>query len=422
MLAHRYSLALALTSLLVAACSTTSAPARPTSVPATAKPTAEPTRVVSAPIVQLVEEQKISSGSPAIHVFLWGNEATTSRDLQLARDAGFSWVKQRFEWRYIEKTKKDAFEWQEPDRIVDTINQSGLGIIARLDNQPEWARKDGIFPASGPPDNLEDWKDYVEDVAARYKGKIQAYEIWNEPNIAREWGGAQPDPVAYTELLRVAYQAIKKADPQALVISAGLSPTSESSALARPDTVFLRDMYQAGAGQYFDILGMHAPGFKATPEADPADVAKDSALTNNDPSTEDLKRVYAFRHAEDLRRIMVENGDQNKQAAVMEMGWTSDQRPDSAYAWHAVTEDQKADYMARAFRYARQNWSPWMGVMSVMYLPDPSWTPDQEQYYWAITAPDGTLRPAYQALQSLLPSLTAGTRQPVASPVASPTP
>ena len=45
---------------------------------------------------------------------------------------------------------------------------------------------------------MEDWKDFVQSFAERYKGKIQIYEIWNEPNISREWGNVKPDAKAYT--------------------------------------------------------------------------------------------------------------------------------------------------------------------------------------------------------------------------------
>jgi hypothetical protein len=335
-----------------------------------------------------------------VHVFLWGHADTTDRDLKLAKEAGFTWVKQRFEWRYIEKSKKDAFEWHEPDRIVDAVNKAGLGMVVRLDNQPEWARRDQLFPKSGPPEKIEDWKDYVEAVAERYKGKIAAYEIWNEPNIAREWGDVRPDARAYTELLKVAYTAIKKEDPNALVISAGLAPTTELSDRAIPDTQFLTEMYAAGAGQSFDMLGAHAAGFKAEPEADPAVVAQNPTLTNNDPSPPDAKRVYAFRHIEDLRQIMVQNGDERKQIGIMEMGWTSDPRPNSPYAWHSVTEDEKGQYLARAIQYAQKNWAPWIGMMTVIYIPSPLWTTTDEQYYWSITNPDGTLRPAYDAIKN----------------------
>ena len=55
----------------------------------------------------------------------------------------------------------------------------------------------------------------------------------------------------------------------------------------------------------------------------------------------------------------------------------------------------------RAFKFARENWSSWVGPMVVIYLADPTMTKDQEQYYWAVTNPDGTARPAYNALKSM---------------------
>ena len=363
--------------------------------------------------------------SAAVHVFLWGHREEADRDLKLAKEAGFTWVKQRFEWRNIEKVKKNEFEWHEPDLVIDKINKAGLGIIARLDNQPDWARKDKIFPASGPPDNIEDWKDFVQDFAERYKGKVQIYEIWNEPNISREWGNVKPDAKAYTEMLRVSYTEIKKIDPNAVIVSAGLSPTTEQSDRAIADLVFLREMYANGAKAYFDMLGVHAPGFKAAPDVDPGVVAKDAALTNNDPSPEEAKRVYSFRHAEDLRKVMVENGDDAKQVAIMEMGWTTDSRPNSPYAWHSVTPEVQADYLVKAMQYARANWSQWAGPMVVLYIPEPEWTANDEQYYWSITNPDGTVRPAYTGLKAYLqqnrPAGAAGASASPA-PAASPSP
>ena len=79
----------------------------------------------------------------------------------------------------------------------------------------------------------------------------------------------------------------------------------------------------------------------------PAVVAKDPALTNNDPSPEAARRAYAFRHVEDMRAIMVKNGDSAKQVSIMEMGCTADPRRHSPYAWHSVTEEQKAEYLVR---------------------------------------------------------------------------
>jgi polysaccharide biosynthesis protein PslG len=373
-------------------------PSAPSPVP-TSSPAPQAASVAASP--SPLASGALPTTDPAVHVFLWGNSSTTARDLQLARDGGFHWVKQRFEWRNIEGKNKGDFEWNEPDRIVDAIAQTGLKTIARVDNQPKWASSTIQWPGSGPPDQLNDWTDYLTALATRYKGRIQAYEIWNEPNLDREWGDKQPDPNAYASMLQASYTAIKAADPQALVVSAGMSPTTENDQHAIPDLQFIQQVYAAGAQNSFDVLGVHAAGFKAEPCADPAVVAQSPDLTNNDPSPPDLKRVYAFRHVEDVRALMVQQGDTNKQMAVLEMGYTTDARPGSAYAWFAVDRDQQARNLVGAFQCARQNWQPWMGFMTVIYIPDPAWTQQDEQYWWSITNPDGTTRPAYTALKSL---------------------
>lgn len=340
----------------------------------------------------------MTSPDHSVHVFLWGGFETTKRDLNLVRELGFSWVKQRFEWRYVEPHVKGKTEWNEPDRIVDAVSTAGLKLIARIDNQPRWTRSDPAWPIDGPPDKLSDFGDFLRAMAERYRERIHAYQIWNEPNLAREWGNKPPNPAQYVEMLKVAHAAIKAADPAATVISAGLSPTTASGAIAMPDVEFATKMYQAGAKPYFDLLGVHAAGFKAPPEMSPEDIAKDPKLNHGEGAA---GRVYGFRHAEDLRAVMAANGDAAKRVAVLEFGWTSDDRPNSPYRWHAVTEEEKAQYLTRAFDYAAKNWRPWIGPMTVIYIADPAWTRDHEQYHWSITGPDGSPRPAFTALAKM---------------------
>jgi hypothetical protein len=398
----------ALAMLVTSACGTAAPPAPANGataapgVAAAATPKVVPTpRVLPSPVPrsQVAPNNRAVPGAMGVEVSLWGHPETTDRDLKLVKDAGFTWVKQRFEWRYLEPKKRGRYEWDEADRIVDAVTRAGLGLVARVDNQPEWSRGDGIFPDAGPPGDLEDWKDFLQDFANRYENHIHAIELWNEPNLSREWGGNKPDAKAYTELLKVGYAAVKGEAPGMLVISGGLSPTTENSAKAVSDVQFLTDMYAAGGKGSFDFLGAHAPGFKAPPDMDPDLVAKDPALTNNDPSPALAKRVYSFRHLEDLRKVMAANADTAHQIWVLEMGWTSDVRPGSPYQWHAVTEQQKADYLVGAFKYARANWADWIGLMTVIYIPDTAWTQKDEQWYWSITNPDGTPRPADDALK-----------------------
>jgi hypothetical protein len=381
----------------------TPVPESPSADPA---PTDTPELPTAIPTPRPPKSMHMNSPEYGMQAFLWWRPETAHRDLELIRDASFTWVKQEFPWREIEGSAKGSFGWERPDRIIAQVEEFGLDLVARIDSQPAWAG--GGFPENGPPDNLQDLADFLYAMASRYKGRIRAYQVYNEPNLnvagRSEWGGRPPNPAEYTELLKVAYQAIKQADPNAMVISAGLSPTSRWDDQAMPDEEFLKGMYAAGAKPYFDVLGVHGAGYKVPPETDPSVVAKDPALNNNDPSPEERKRIYCFRHVEDLRRIMVENGDGDKQIAILEFGWASDPRPDSPYSWHYVTEEQKGDYLVRAYKYAKENWAPWMGLMSLIYVADPDWTENNEQYWWAITYPDYPemkWRPAYVALKNM---------------------
>ena len=354
---------------------------------------------VYTPTVEL--DRVMSSPDYGVQVFLFWREEVADRDLRLVEEAGLRWVKQEFPWRELEGHAKGAWQWATTDRIMDQIEAHHLKVIVRLGSQPAWAAPDTPLAQIAPPDYLQDFYDYVYAVAERYKGRIEAYQIWNEPNLAREWGHRPPNPADYVELLKVGYRAVKAADPAAMVIGAGLAPTTRHDAAAMPDIYFLQGMYDAGAAAYFDALGVHAAGFKSPPETDPAVIANDPALNNNDSAPEELRRVYGFRHVEDMRAIMVRNGDQAKKVVILEFGWTVDPRPDSPYYWHAVSREQQDKYLQRAYAYAEANWQPWIGVMSVIYIADPQWTLEDEQTYWSIVYPhypELRAAPAYYGL------------------------
>ena len=299
------------------------------------------------------------------------------------------------------------YEWAAADRIVDEATQAGVNLVFRVDMPPVWA-----MPEPGSPefDKLPAYPDALHDfcfvLASRYKGRVRGYQVWNEPNLAREWRDLIPNPTAYVELLRSCYVGIKKADSQALVISAGLAPTGSGPPEAIPDIDYLIGMYEAGAAPYFDLLGLNAPGYKAPPEVSPTEVTDPDSGYGGHPT-------FCFRHAEDMRVIMEQYGDTRKQAAIMEFGWHTDTNPaHQDYAWFAVTPEQQADYLVRAYQYARSNWSTWVGPMFVWNFPDSHWTPDHEEYFWAIVDPfwwgydgdtekwkGGEVRPAYTALK-----------------------
>jgi hypothetical protein len=339
---------------------------------------------------------RLESPGYGFEAYLWWKPEVATRDLGLIREAGFGWVKQTFAWRDIE-LEPGRYDWSRADDVVFLAGHFGLQLLARLDRDPHWDRayEEGLGIASGPPGTLSHFFDFCGVIAARYRGKVAAYQVWNEPNLSREWGGRTPDPAAYAEMLRGCYVAIKQADPEALVISAGLAPTGNGPPEAMPDAEYLAGMYEAGAAPYFDLLGAHAPGFKAPPEASPEEVARSPELGG--------QRFFSFRHVEDMRAVMERYGDGDKQVAVLEFGWTTDP-VHRDYAWFAVDEETKAEYMVRAYAWARDHWRPWIGPMIALSLPQFDWTPDNEQYWWAVidpVYPETSTRPAYDALKRM---------------------
>ena len=376
--------------------SSTAAPKKPT-------PTETPQPTPTTPPIPKAKPLKMNSPEYGAQAFLWWRPETADRDVGLAQEAGLTWVKQQFAWRDIEGAAKGKFDWSHADQAVYAANAKGVDILARVDNAPEWAAP-GCYNAEkktmGPAKNTQDWVAFLTAFVTRYKGRIRAYEIWNEPNLAREWCNQPPNPTAYIALLKISYQTIKAIDPNAMIISAGLTPTTRNDSQAMPDSQYVEKMYAAMNNKsdgYFDVLGIHAAGFKAPPEMSPDDVAKNREYNNNDGPA---GRIYSFRHAEDIRKIMVARGDSAKQIAILEFGWTMD-NIHPAYSWFSVDEQTHGKYVVNAFTYAKKNWAPWIGAMFVIYLANPDWTKDSEEYWWSINEPDGTPRAAYVRLKAL---------------------
>ena len=322
-------------------------------------------------------------------------------------DAGFSWVKQTFAWEDIEGNGKGKYNWSIADRVVQQINSRGLKLLARVSSDPM-----ADFWAGHPPANANDYAEFVFELANRYNctaesiGCIHAFQIWNEPNLAREWGDKPPNPVEYVAFLGKAYNAIKIANPNTVVINAGMAPTGDYSDIAMPDDIFYEQMYEAMGGDsngFFDMLGVHGAGFAAPPELDPAEAAAPDSPYGG-------YRFFSFRHVEDIREIMVQNGDGDKQIVLLEFGWTYDS-VNPNYKWHGsdagIDAALQGKYLLRAYEFAAENWQPWIGLMSLLTMPNLSWLDDgnpedEEQYWWAILDPAPIdqlyLRPAYVEL------------------------
>ncbi len=345
----------------------------------------------------------------AVNVFLDQEVQTANveKTLDLVRAAGFHFIKQELLWSDVERPAKGQYEdkqvpgkssWANYDRIVDLARQRGLEVIFRIDTSPAWARPPEAStlasPEKTPPVNDADFGDFVAAVVKRYKGRVRYYQIWNEPNLADEWGGQRPDPAAYTRLLQVAATRAREVDPNVVIISAALAPTIQNDARAMPDTLFLQRMYDLGARPYFDVLSANAYGLRDGPDD----------WRFSQPNDVNFARPVL------LRQIMVRNGDAGKPIWASEIGWNSlppdwmQTHPGQTPLWGSVSRELQAEYTVRAYERAAEQW-PWMGVMAVWHfrMVYPT-NRDSQQYYFDMVDVDWHKEPIYDALQALMRS------------------
>lgn len=347
-------------------------------------PTAPSGNVARQPFSLSVPHQNVGYSMSATFLFDGGMDA----DMQQVTSAGFTTVLQQFPWKLLNPSP-GQYDWSQSDAIMAASARHGLNVIARVDEQPSWVAVNFPGVVATPPPNVQDYASFLSAMATRYKGQVLAYQIWNEPNLWYEWGGhGKMSATGYTALLKAAYTAIKAADPQAVVIGGNMTPTGTNDGdVAIRDTDFLQQMYQAGAKPYFDVLGAHAAGYGHAPNAAPG----------SDPANPD--RSFYFRRVEDLRAIMVQNGDSGKQMWLTEFGWTID-NVNPAYSWYGVDERTQANYLVQAYQLGKTY--PWMGMMSVWNF-NFAWMspPPDEKSFWSIMNPDHTPRQAYASLQAM---------------------
>ncbi len=325
---------------------------------------------------------------------LWWQDQ--NKEVNLIKDAGFGWVGQQIRWSYVERVQGRP-DWAELDRMVDASLQAPVNIMFSVVSSPTWARRDGR--TDGPPDNPADFARFMGQMAARYKGQVRAYEIWNEQNFAREWGGGRINAADYVELLKAVYPAIKAGDPDAIVITGALTPNGFVDVnVALDDVLYLEQMYLYQNGvirQVSDAIGAHAGGFNNPPELDP--VARTGVGRFKDHPS------FYFRRIEQLREVMVKYGDTNKKMWVTEFGWSlPNPAPGYEYGFEN-TELTQAQYLVRAYDIARARYT-WVGAMFVWNLNFaalPDIAPNDEKPPFSILNRDFSPRPAYTALKQM---------------------
>lgn len=181
-----------------------------------------------------------------------------------ARQAGAGGNRWELRWDRIELAP-GQYDWASADAVVAANEAAGMPLLAVLVGTPSWAADAAAAPPPGldAPPILPDgsvgqtnvWGRFVHALAARYRGRIGAYEIWNEPNRPDFWTGT---PEQYYRLLSTAMAAIRHADPSAKVVVGGLDGYRNLAFLDRLLDAATADPAPPGRRGAFDALAWHA--------------------------------------------------------------------------------------------------------------------------------------------------------------------
>jgi len=326
------------------------------------------------------------------------------RSLQMTRDAGLGWVRFMVYWKFQQDISRDI-KWGELDAKVNDAHAAGIKVLVTVAKSPAWATANG---SDGMPrrENFGDFNNFLSQVATRYKGKINAYEVWNEPNLAHENGGRVAGAAYYMDLLVGASQAIKKSDPSALVVSAGPSSTETNlSSVAMSDLVYFDQMFSDPRfNQHVDIVGAH-PGGAANP-ADTCPGGKPSPANGWTNNSE-----FFFCRVEDVKARMDRYGI-NKPMWVTEYGWATPNHTVNYRFGNQTSYEKQAEYIIQSLELANTKYSPWLtglflwnlnySVSDEIAKKKTGRYGDDPFYAYSIINADYSPRPAYNAIKAYL--------------------
>lgn len=300
-----------------------------------------------------------------------------ARELDLAVASGARWIRLDVNWASTERVRGQR-DWSAMDRVVAAINSRGIEILGLVTYAPSWARAAGS-EHHAPPTDPNAFADFAKAAASRYTSRgIDAWEVWNEPNIHNFWS-PKPNAGAYATLLKATSAAIRTVNPRATILSGGLSPASTSSDGSTIAPIeFTKRLYAAGARSSFTAMAVHPYSFPYL------------------PTTPNTSSWNAFAQLPLVHDVMAQNGDAAKQIWMTEVGAPTGSARD------AVDDQRQAAIVTEAVT-ASNAWS-WSGPAFVYAVRDAGTDPADREDNFGLVRRDFTPKPAFVALSKLLAS------------------
>lgn len=220
-------------------------------------------------------------------------------------NGGVTYVRRVFNWREVQPREDGAYDWTKYDRFMQRAALHGITVLPIIVGSPSYVTKfAGKQPRTAA--DLQRFSSFVTALVDRYgndgsfwqlgallpTAEVTWWQVWNEPNLQNFWAG-ELRPDRYVSFLARTRAAIKRGDPSAKIVTAGMPETKDNL----PMSQYLRGMYR---DKRFEGL---------------ADAVAVHSYARNAAGVEAVIELQ--------RRIMRQAGDAKTPVWVTEMGWAS---------------------------------------------------------------------------------------------------
>jgi len=310
-----------------------------------------------------------------------GKELATNADLRIFPESelatvadalgasGFRYVRHPFTWSQIEP-RQGGFDWASYDVIVEQLRRRDIEIIAVVSGSPAWARDPASLNApDGPPTDPAAFQAFSQALTTRYGAAVPFVQIWDEPNLAGNWGGTPASGAAFFPMLAAGFNGARAGNPEVRILTPELAVSSDVPT-SPGDLAFLHELYLVGGDAFFDVLGIRLDGGTYSPD--------DRRVR---PDRLNVSRAILFRD------LMLDHGDQSTPVWATSFGWAVSD---------ALSREEQAEFVTRGMERSWSEW-PWMGLTVQWSFLSPA---EAAGAPYAVVLPDGSATPLYQSLTS----------------------
>lgn len=328
---------------------------------------------------------------------------------EITERLGLGWVKVQIDWKLLQPNGPGdtGQDFRRQELYLEDLKRRGHKVLVSVARAPDWARSDR--EEAGPPDDPQVLAGFLDLMLHEFGNVIDAVEVWNEPNLQREWRGRPISGGEYMRYFRVARDAINNYSQRmkshvneprqtpVLVLTAGLAPTGNSP-WSVDDRQYLRQMYNAGLASLDGVqLGAHPFGWGNAPDASCCNPVADRGW-------DDAPQFFFLDTLRNYRDIMLAYGDADARIWVTEFGWpTWDSLPGDPPEPFVAYNDKwaQAFHTLRAFQIGQQ--LDYVGPM-ILWNMNFAWLPqlvnsrDERAAYSLLVPLEPQERPLYWML------------------------